>query len=302
MTKRTTVFTCSIYPDLTRVWSHFVRRYTDPREVTTVIYDCGSGLDERHFPGARIVRHANSDHGRKIDHFVRSAVETPLLFLLDDDSFIVSDETEPYAACALLGDERAAALSYKPRGWWTFEIGGETHPVMGSYSLVFKPEIIRAEGLSFQARPTDDQTIRNGGGYYDTADFANEQLLVRGYRILTPDAAMRYRMVRSYSAVSSGFVNFARRGWLSPTYRLSRTRADWAATLRADVRKLEWACGVAGAIALYRSLFDEPPRFGDFFTYDDLAELADESPAGKDAAVAMVAGYRELLATLEGAR
>ena len=84
--KRTTVFTCSIYPDLTRVWYHFVRRYTDPSAVTTVIYDCGSRLRAEHFPGARIVRHRNVEHGIKIDHCVRETVETPLLFLSDDDT------------------------------------------------------------------------------------------------------------------------------------------------------------------------------------------------------------------------
>ena len=66
--KRTTVFTCSIYPDLTRVWYHFVRRYTDASDVETVIYDCGSRLEQGHFPDARIVTHPNTDHGTKIDH------------------------------------------------------------------------------------------------------------------------------------------------------------------------------------------------------------------------------------------
>jgi hypothetical protein len=303
MMKRTTVFTCSIYPDLTRVWYHFVRRYTDPREVKTVIYDCGSRLDARFFPDARIVRYANTDHGRKIDHSIRSTVDTPLLFLTDDDSFMVSDEAEPYAAQALLADDGAAALSFKPRDWWTFEIDGQAYPVMGSYSLVFKPKIFRAEGLSFRTHPTEDPRIRNGSGYYDTADFANEQLIRRGYRVLVPDGGVRACMVRSYSAVSSGFVNFARRRWWTGDYRLTRPRAEWAEAIRADVRALEWACGVAATIELYETLFSEPPRFGDFFTYDDLAELADAaSPLDREHAVATVVGYRKLLTMLEGAR
>jgi hypothetical protein len=301
--KRTTAFTCSIYPDLTRVWYHFLRRYTDPSEVAAVIYDCGSRLRPEHFPGARIVRHANTEHGRKIDHCVRESVATPLLFLTDDDSFLLSAEAEPLAAKALLGDERAAAWSFKPRGWWELEIDGVRHPTMGSYSLVFKPDVIRREGLSFRARPTDDPQIRNGGGYYDTADYANEQLIRRRYKVLVPDEADRGRMVRSYSAVSSGFVNFARRRWTSGRYRLTRSRGEWAAAIRSDLRKLEWACGVAGAVSLHRTLFDEPPRFDEFFTYDDLAELAEgaSAPADRLRAVEMVAGYRELLATLEAA-
>jgi hypothetical protein len=299
--KRTTVFTCSIYPDLTRVWHHFVRRYTDADEVEVVVYDCGSRLRPEHFPGARIVRHANTDHGRKIDHCVRETVRTPLLFLTDDDAFVVSDEAEPMAASALLGDERAAAWSFKPRGWWELDVDGERHPVMGSYSLVFKPDLIRRERLSFRTRPTDDPRIRNGGGYYDTADYANEQLLRRNYAVLVPDEETRRRMVLSYSAVSSGFVNFARRGWLTGEYRLTKPRDAWAARLRTDARALEWACGVAGTISLHRKLFDEPPRFGEFFSYDDLDELAERADGASDRqnAIATVAGYRNLLATLE---
>jgi hypothetical protein len=300
--KRTTAFTCSIYPDLTRVWYHFVRRYTDPVEVATVVYDCGSRLRPEHFPGARIVRHSNTDHGRKIDHCVRRSAETPLVFLMDDDTFLLSERAEPAAAEALLGDDRAAVLSYKPRGWWELEVDGRRHPVMGSYSLVFKPEVFRREGLSFRTRPTDDPRIRNGDGYYDTADYANEQLLARGYEIVVPDDAVRAAMVRSFSAVSSGFVNFARRGLLSRGYRLTKSRAAWAAEIGASVRKLEWACGVAATVSLYRTIFEEAPLFEDFFGYDDLGEIADRADDDVRAeAVATVTGYRSLLETLEGA-
>lgn len=302
MTKRTTVFTCSIYPDLTRVWYHFVRKYTDPADVTTVIYDCGSRLRPEHFPGAHILRHANRDHGSKIDHCVRETIETPLMFLSDDDTFILSDETEPAAAEALLSDERAAAYSLKPRGWWEWEIDGQSYPVMGSYSLVFKPDVFRKEKLSFRTRPTTDPRIGKGRGYYDTADFANEQLIRLGYRVLTPDDG-RKKMLRSYSAVSSGFVNFARRRWLQSAYAPAKPRQALAEELRRNIGTLERACGVAAARRLHRALFDETPRFDDFFDYDELADLAlrFESPADRPRAVEMVAGYRELLRVLSEA-
>jgi hypothetical protein len=301
--KRTTVFTCSIYPDLTRVWYHFVRRYTDPSAVTTVIYDCGSRLRAEHFPGARIVRHRNVEHGIKIDHCVRETVETPLLFLSDDDTFILSEKTEPRAASALMDDERAAAFSYKPRGWWEWEIGAERHPVMGSYSLVFKPEIFRSEELSFKSRPTKDPRIGNDRGYYDTADWANEQLLNRGYRVVTIPDDERNGLLRSYSAVSSGFVNFARRRWFRDGYVLATSRDALETKLRASKRELERACGVAAARLLYRGIFDEPPAFDDFIDYDELLEIARalDAPEQRDDAVEMVDGYRKLFRTLQEA-
>ncbi len=297
--KRTTLFTCSIYPDLTRVWYHFAWRYMDSSHVQYVIYDCGSRLQKEYFPDALIVRYPNVDHGRKIDDCVRKVIDTPLMFLSDDDSFILSDQTEPVAARALLDDEMAAALTFKPREWWEFEIEGRRYPVMGSYSLVFKPEVIKKEGLSFRTRPTDEPDIRQGSGYYDTADYANKQLLMKGYKIIVPEKESRGEMVRSYSAVSSAFLNFTRRRWFNHEYRLSKPLRDWGEEIRSNLRKLEWACGVSAIVALYKKLFDEKPQFHDFFTYDDLRELVEDIDDGKQQAVEMVEGYRSLMERLE---
>ncbi|MEW6213291.1 MAG: hypothetical protein AB1631_33650 [Acidobacteriota bacterium] len=301
--KRTTLFTCSIYPDLTRVWYHFARRYTDASCVQYVIYDCGSRLRKEYFPDVLIVRYPNVDHGRKIDDCVRKVVDTPLMFLSDDDAFILSDQAEPMAARALLDDGKAAALSFKPREWWEFEIDGLRHPVMGSYSLVFKPEVIKKESLSFRTRPTDEPDIRQGSGYYDTADYANKQLLLKGYRIIVPEKDARRELVLSYSAVSSAFLNFARRRWLSRDYHLTKPLDLQAQDFRSDTRKLEWACGVSATISLYRTLFRERPRFEDFFNYDDLEELVEsiQEPSAREKAISLVKGYRCLLTTLEEA-
>ncbi len=295
---RTTVFTCSIYPDLTRVWYHYLCRAVDPAAVTTVIYDCGSRLRSEHFPGARIVRSRNHGHGRKIDHFLARA-DTPLVFLSDDDVFLLSAEAEPLAAEALLAAPRTAALSFKPRGWWSWQLDGRCWPVMGSYALVVKPEVVRREGLSFRTRPTDDPQIRAGSGYYDTADYANRRLLELGYEVQVPTDDLRRRLVQSFAATSSGFVGFARRRLLGfGAYGSRRPRAAWAMALAASLPLLERACGVAAALHLHRRLFREPPRFADFFSYDDLAGLA-ETHSEPGEAVAMVRGYRTLLGELE---
>lgn len=300
---RTTVFTCSIYPDLTRVWYHFVQRHIDRAQATTLIYDCGSRLDPRHFPGARIVRHRNVDHGQKIDHCIREHVRTPLLFLSDDDVFVLSARAEPLAAETLLAGERAAAFSFKPRGWWELEIDGRRHPVMGSYAVALKVDVLRRESLSFRVKRTADAAIRRGTGYYDTADYVNEQLLRARYEVIVPDPDLQASMVRSYSAVSSGFVAFSRRRFLRNGYVLSRPRSHWSAQIAGNLRTLEWACGVTATIDLHRQLFAEPPRFTDFFSYDDLSQLANqpEDHEIRQQAVQMVAGYRHLLNTLRQA-
>jgi hypothetical protein len=268
-----------------------------------LIYDCGGRLRREYFPGATIIRHRNTDHGTKIDHCLRNHVATPLMFLSDDDCFILGRDAEPFAADALLGRDRAAALSYKPRGWWEWSLDGRSHPVMGSYSLVFKPSVVAREGLSFRTRATTDPRVRQGTGYYDTADYANEVLLTRGYEVVVPGPEMRHRLVQSYSAVSSGFVNFARRRWLRRDYRLRRPWPLLAGDLAQDTRKLEWACGVAATVRLHRLLFSEGPLFSGFPDYDELSALArgHVDPAEAERRKTMVDAYRELLRTLENA-
>jgi hypothetical protein len=280
----TTIFTCSVYADLTRVWYHFVQRYTRRPRVSVLIYDCGARLTPTDFAGATIVRRPNLDHGRNIDHAVQVAV-TPRMFLTDDDSFVVDARAEPTAA-RLLRPRRTAAVTFRPRTWWQFEIDGRHHPVMGTNALVFKPEIFRRERLSFRQRPASDPSIRNGlDGRYDTGDHANEALLRRGYAVVVPDATVREAMVVGYSGVSRGFLNFARPVRGTAGYRASSPPAGLAAEIVAHasdrywpLEKLRWACGIAAVIELHRRLFGEP-RFSDFLGWDDLGSVATAFPA-----------------------
>jgi hypothetical protein len=305
--RRTTLFTCSVYPDLTRVWYHFVRRYTTRRHVAVLIYDCGARLTAGHFPGATIVRRPNIEHGRNIDHAVRATV-TPCMFLIDDDSFVIDARAEP-TADALLRTPTVAAVSFRPRTWWQLEIGGQAYAVMGTNALVFKPEIFRRERLSFRRRPATDPRIRNGvDGQYDTGDHANETLLRRGYAVVVPDAAVRDSMVLGYSGLSRGFRNFARLVPRTGRYRARAPRATLAADVVAyatdrlwPLEKLRWACGIVAIIDLHRRLFGEP-RFTDFFEWEDLAAVAATFPAAlRDAAEALLGASRAVVERLRAA-
>jgi hypothetical protein len=272
-----------------------------------LIYDCGAALPPADFVGATIVRRPNLDHGRNIDHAVR-ATATPQMFLIDDDSFVVDTRVEPMAA-RLLRRRRAAAVSFRPREWWQFEIDGRRHPVMGTNALVFKPEIFRREGLSFRERPASDPTIRNGvDGRYDTGDHANEVLLRRGYAVVVPDAAVRDAMVVGYSGVTRGFLNFARPVPGGRRYRARAAPCDLAAEIIAHandaqwpLEKLRWACGIAAVIDLHRHFFGEP-RFDDFLDWEALADVTAAFPASlRSAADALLAASRALAERLAGA-
>ena len=84
------VFTCSVYPDLTRVWYQVLVRTFDGTPPDTLIFDCGGGLREADFPGATIRRVPNWDHGRKIDLALTQLVgDAPVLVVGSPDDRIV---------------------------------------------------------------------------------------------------------------------------------------------------------------------------------------------------------------------
>jgi hypothetical protein len=298
--KRTTLFTCSVYPDLTRVWHHFATRYADPADVDILVYDCGGRLDSSAMTGARVERRPNVEHGVNIDRAV-AACRTPLMFLSDDDAFLISPRAEAEAAAALTAEGRVAAVSYCPREWWTLTVHGAAHPVMGTSALVFRTDVVRHEGLSFRRVPAQDPSIRNGEeGCYDTGDFLAEQLLRRRYEVRVPSPAVRRTRVLGYSGVSRGFLRYARPlgddgGW---------TAALCGSVLEADVlaqagdprwplQRLRWACGLAATIALHREVLHLEPAFADFPDWDALADLAGAFPAAHRAeAVRLVAESR----------
>ena len=281
---RTTLFTCSVYPDLTRVWHHFAARHTDPACVEILVYDCGGRLDPARLPGARVVRRPNVEHGMNIDHAVAEC-STPLMFLSDDDAFPISREAERDAAAALTSSAELAAVSYYPREWWTLTIEGTPHPVIGTSSLVFRTDVVRREALSFRRVPTSDPAIRNGEeGSYDTGDHAAEQLLRRGYRLSVPPRSVRQERVLGYSGVSRGFMRYARpsdeTGW-EPTITGAALEEDVLAQgsdARWPLQRLRAACGIAATIALYGAVFAEAPRFAEFPSWDVLSALARRFP------------------------
>jgi hypothetical protein len=304
--KRTTLFTCSVYPDLTRVWHHFASRHTDATQVDILIYDCGGQLDRAVMAGARVERRPNIEHGLNIDHAV-AACRTPLMFLSDDDTFPISGCAEEDAAAALIAATRLAAVSYCPREWWNLTIDGVSHPVVGTSSLVFRPDVVRTEALSFRRVPTRDPAIRNGEeGCYDTGDHLAEQLLRRRYGVSIPPAAVRRSRVLGYSGVSRGFLRYARwaggrAGWTAALHgpALEADLVELAADQRWPLQRLRWACGITATIALHRGALGEAPRFTDFPAWDELAAMAGRFPeVRRSAAERLVSEARDLQAEL----
>lgn len=180
-----TLITFTIHPDLARVWHFFATRsLRGCPEVQIVIVDCSGRLDNSHFPQTVVVPFCNFSHARKVDFFYTYLIEGPYVWLCDDDVMIIGSESFLRAYKELRTNDDLAVVSFCPRGW-SIPVEGQLHKAMGTYSILFSRNVFMREGLSFSPFQSDRPEIGRIKGYYDTADFANEQLLRKGYRVLT---------------------------------------------------------------------------------------------------------------------
>ena len=274
---RLTVFTCSVYRDLTRVWYRVLSRTFGGSPPPTLIFDCGGGLRREWFTGAEIRRVPNWDHGRKIDLALHELPSTDVVVILDDDAFPLSEAIVQRGLAALEADSRMAAYSFHYRDWWKLPAAGGFHVPMGSYALLVKPGIILKEGLSFRTVRTSDPAIRNGTGYWDTADHCQKDLLERGYTIGYASEEDRLHMP-TFFGTSGGFLTFARKSLLLRRHvmRWNRHRSETA--VLADGYSFQRACSVAAVIDLFRHLIPGRPAFEDWYGENELRALARAVP------------------------
>ena len=180
--KPVTLLTFTIYPELARVWYYYANLHVDKNLVEIMIVDCSGRLDPKKFPNARIIPFCNFSHARKLDFFTRYVISSPYIWLSDDDVMIVAGDAFGRAYQRISQDPGLAVISFAPRGW-SFKIDGKAYPVMGTYNILFSREIFNQEALSFSPVQSLKPEIGRTQGYYDTSDYANEQLLLRGYEV-----------------------------------------------------------------------------------------------------------------------
>jgi len=181
-----TLITFTIHPDLARVWHFFAT--TSLCEVADklriVIVDCSGRLRPADFPRVLVVPFCNFSHARKVDFFYTHFVASRFVWLCDDDVMIVGKTAFERAYEEIRSRNGLAVISFAPRGW-SIPVGERLSKAMGSYSIIFSRDIFIKENLSFSPVQTDRPEIGRIKGYYDTADFANEQLLRKGYEVIT---------------------------------------------------------------------------------------------------------------------
>jgi hypothetical protein len=188
-----TIITFSIFPELTRLWYYFIERSADLLirhgfTLRFLIVDCSGKLHPRNFPAATIERFINDTHPHKLDVFFRRYIKSGLVLISDDDCFISDPHTILEAARDLTKDEGLAVISFFPRPDWWLTVNNQRIRPMGSYCLMVNRGTIIKEKLHFQS-PKIINPYNNR--FYDTADYMNEQLLKRGYKVGLPDEQKR---------------------------------------------------------------------------------------------------------------
>ena len=179
------ILSFSVVPWMTALWARLLGHAVADRDFEILIGDCSGGLGPAHHGlmggGVRCVPCLNKHHGEKIDLFLSRLCRAPYVVIADDDIFWLSGRPLSWALARLEADPRVAAVSLKPRAIVSsvLERDNIAQP-MGSHCLVIRRELWRRERLSFAVRRPPPGT----DWFYDTGDFANRELLRRGFRVV----------------------------------------------------------------------------------------------------------------------
>lgn len=202
------LFSMNILPPMATVWYHLVQKHLGD-SVDTVLFDCSGSLQSADFPGARVQPFMNFYAAKKSDEFLQKiAKHRRIGWICDDDMFIMSSKvlsilnrefTDPNTAC----------VSFRPRGWWHFDIDGQQYEPASSYCTAINRKIvIEKEHLSLA--PSDGNThvshLDKPLKRYDTFDKANEVLLQKGYRCAIVPQEEREECVTGFAGTSSAVM------------------------------------------------------------------------------------------------
>jgi hypothetical protein len=247
--------TMNILPPLATVWWHFARRALGDR-VNTVIFDCSGALDPKEFEGVRVVPFLNFYAATKCQEFLdHMAKHRRIGWICDDDMFLLSSKCVDIVEREFT-EENIASVSFRPRGWWEFEIDGKRHPVSSSYCTAINRETFcDTEHLSLgpcgeNAHPAvhDRPPTR-----YDTFDKANEILLKKGYQCIVVPEEERQSCVTGFSGVSMGvmLLSYFKTPEQTLEYFHTPPKKQWEGTILHD------AFGAMLAIDIVQELYEK---------------------------------------------
>ncbi|PKN92351.1 MAG: hypothetical protein CVU44_14520 [Chloroflexi bacterium HGW-Chloroflexi-6] len=183
--------TFSVVPGLTFLWAGLVARLGPEFVGRILIGDCSGGFNGTGKTSHQswVVKHLlNYSHGQKSDLFFLKVCKSEYVVVCDDDVLWLDSTPIEWALQQMMSDPKVAVVSLLPRGRFQWAIDGKSYQPMGSYCLVVRRSIWQKENLPFLSIPGPSINPQSYKGEYDTADYANVELIKRGYRVvIAPD-------------------------------------------------------------------------------------------------------------------
>ncbi|MCP4400621.1 MAG: hypothetical protein GY801_25390 [bacterium] len=273
--EKPTVMAFSLSQDYARLWLHFAQKYLGCGQWDFLIVDCSGDIDASKLEHARVIRFLNLYHGKKIDVFIRKVIRSDIFFQCDDDRFLVKNVEDELQ---YLQDQNTPVVSLRPRSWWKFAIDGKEYQPMGSYALLFKRKFFLEHNLIFQPPKgiqSQYKVFAPGVKHqpnYDTADYANEKLLLGGYNV----------EILSEKEYTVGFDGLGGRRPLFLKYGKIYLKQAFLEAKHFTGGSLNGAAirsvyGHIKAERLYREIFQETPSFLLGFSEEELYEILEQN-------------------------
>ena len=274
-----TTLTCSISEDYARLWLYFARRVLHPDRWQCLIVDSSGDMDVRKLEGASLVRFVNWPHGRKCDLIMRHVIGSEVIFICDDDKYILADPTSHQEVCLGLQTPEVAAISFSPRRWWRFRLKGQEYLPMGSYAVMVKKSVLARHRLTLESPRGLRATCKvfaegaKEQWSYDTADYANEQLLSLGYQVHT---LQDNPLIAGFDGLSLPRVVLRRYGKAYVKGALLEASDFRLGTINGGM--MRGVYGIVKVERLYRQIFSERPGFVSGFSEEEVREIPLKNP------------------------
>ena len=239
------IITFSVIPKLTALWAVFIEKAITTPSKRIIIGDC-SGNFKPLQENSRLYFFPilNYPHGEKIDLFMQKVCQAEFVLVCDDDVFWLDETPLNWALEQLEADPLVAVVSFMPRSYASSVLVGRVEQPMGSYCLILRRETWLRENLSFKiVYPPETEKY---DWFYDTADYANVELLRRNYKILIAP-----------SNLHNDIVSFE--GTSASSLKIQEDKGDISHVVAGPVRKEKAFCTVLLAQGLATIIKDYMP-------------------------------------------
>ncbi len=184
----------SVIPKLTALWADFMLEAVLATKSRVIIGDCSGGFEPfQATSDLHTMPLLNYPHGEKLDLFMSKVCRGEFVIICDDDVFWLNPTPWHWAKRQFEANSNVAVVSLKPRSRISTVLAGKVGQPMGSYCIIIRREYWHKEQLSFAVKHLPRNLEYDW--FFDTADFANVQLLERGYEIIIAPAEIQQQLV-----------------------------------------------------------------------------------------------------------